>query len=481
MIITFFARLCRIWRLHTTPLSVVLVALVLSGCGPDMTLMSEQQEAQIGAREHQKIIKAYGGIYDDPGVNAYVNHILEKVAAASDRPDIKFRVTVLDSSVINAFALPGGYTYVTRGLLALANSEAEVAAVIGHEIGHVTARHSAQRQTAALGTAVLAGVIGAVANSQAPGSRQAVNDLLNIGGTALLAGYSRSQEYEADDIGVRTSAKAGYQPEAAADFLQSLGRESAFEKEQSGGKSAPEWLSTHPSTDERVARAREISAPYFLDRASFQTGHATHLKAINGIVYGDSAKHGYVAGQSFIHPHLKMRFSVPKGFVLENSDKAVVATDPKGNAITFDTAKTTGSIEDYVAQHWIRGEGAERRSLRVAGYPALRLVLNLPLKYQEALAVKTPDGQVYRFLVAREQNDKGRTMDFVIRSLQVHDTARAVRPLQIQVQRVRDGQTVSALAQKMIVPNNAEKRFRLLNGLSKGAVLKAGQDVKLIQ
>jgi len=455
------------------------LCLPITACGPDMTIMSEQQEAQIGAREHAKIVKHYGGVYDDPGVTAYVNQIMKKVAAASDRPDIPFRITVLDSPIVNAFALPGGYTYVTRGLLALANSEAEVAAVIGHEIGHVTARHSAQRQTAAVGTALLAGVLGAVINQQAPGNKRVVNDLVDLGSSAVLAGYSRSQEYEADDIGVRTSAGAGYQPEAAADFLASLGRESEFEKKLSGGKSAPEWLASHPSTDERVARAREISAPYFLDRKNFRLGRDTHLAAINGMTYGETMKSGYVSGQSFLHPELKLRFAVPKGFKLKNGEKAVVATDDQEQSIVFDMDRRDVNLGDYVSQYWIRGDGHVRTETQISGAPALRIKLTSSQKYREALAIKGEGGQIFRFLISLNQSDGGRAMDALMASIRLNDPT--VRPLQIQVVTVRAGQTVSGLANQMVVPDNPVERFRLLNGLQEGDGLKVGQKIKLIR
>lgn len=273
------------------PLSRILISMlvfVLVACGPNMTLMNERQEAAIGRKQHDKIVKEFGGVYQNEKVTAYVNSIMQRVARASDRPDIEYHITVLDSPVVNAFALPGGYTYVTRGLLALAQDEAEVAAVIGHEIGHVTARHAAQRHTAAVGASILAGVLAAVAGSQAPGNERLINDAVNLGGSALLAGYSRTQEYEADDIGVRVSAGAGYQPDAAARFLARLARESDFQSQDGKAKSAPlaDWFSTHPNTAERVQRAREIAVPFMLDRGDYRLGRTAHLDAINGLAYG---------------------------------------------------------------------------------------------------------------------------------------------------------------------------------------------------
>jgi predicted Zn-dependent protease len=277
-------------RLLSLVLALAMTSIV-TACGPKMTLISEGQEAAIGKQQHGKIVKEYGGRLQSAALQAYVDGIMKRVAKASNRPDIPYQIFILDTPIINAFALPGGYTYVTRGLLALANDEAELAGVIGHEIGHVTARHSAQRYTAAVGANIVANILGAVARAQAPGTEDVVGKAAQLGGSALLAGYSRGQEYEADDIGVRSSAKAGYEPEAAARFLASLGRESAFQATRANRKASPlaDWFSTHPNTDERVQRARQIALPYRLDGNSFRKGRDAHLQAIANLAYGDPA------------------------------------------------------------------------------------------------------------------------------------------------------------------------------------------------
>ena len=171
-------------------IATLCLAVTLSACG-GATLMSEADEAKIGAQQHPNIVREFGGAYINPKLNAYVEAVMTRIGRHSDRPDIDYRITVLDTPMVNAFALPGGYTYVTRGLLALADNEAELAGVIGHEIAHVTARHGARRQTAAVGTAVMAGVLGAVLNARTGLSGRAAGDLLNVGGSAILAGYSR--------------------------------------------------------------------------------------------------------------------------------------------------------------------------------------------------------------------------------------------------------------------------------------------------
>jgi len=204
-------------RVKNTVLTLV-AAIVLSAC-TNLVTMTPEQEAKIGATNHPKIIKEYGGVYNNPAVKAYVEEIMGRIAKSSDKPDMRYRITVLDTPMVNAFALPGGYTYVTRGLVALANSEAELAGVIGHEIAHVTARHGMKRQSSQQSAAVLVGVLGAAINVGTGLDVGVATDLARLGGGAVLAGYSREQEYEADNLGIQAMSRAGYDPTAQADFL----------------------------------------------------------------------------------------------------------------------------------------------------------------------------------------------------------------------------------------------------------------------
>ena len=199
----------------------------LLACAPAHQASAQKQNS-VNNPEHKKIIQAFGGVYEDFEVGSYVAGLSLKIAKSSDDPESKYRVTVLDSPQVNAFAMPGGYTYVTRGLLALANNEAEVAAVMGHEIAHVTAAHGTERQRTSIGAAILASVLGNVMNSRV------ANQIIDIGATGLMAGYSRKQEYEADDLGVRSLYRAGYDPYAGGDFLAAMGRLSEREARLSG-------------------------------------------------------------------------------------------------------------------------------------------------------------------------------------------------------------------------------------------------------
>ena len=262
------------------------------------TLMSSEDEAAEGAAAHPKIVSAYGGVYGDPVVGSYVTGVTQRIAGATQLPDQHYRVTVLNSPVINAFALPGGYVYVTRGLLALVDDEAELAGVLGHEIGHVIARHGAQRQTAALGTTLLGAVLGAVAGDGA------VNQVVSLGGQGLLAGYSRDQEYEADSLGVRYLAGAGYDPYAQGDFLAAMDENAKAEalitgESDTGGS---DWLASHPATPERVAAARREAQATQVPRGQGERNKQALFHRIDGMVYGDGPEQGLIRGQTFFTP-----------------------------------------------------------------------------------------------------------------------------------------------------------------------------------
>lgn len=483
-----FSGKSRVW------LPLVFATGLLAACGPNATLMSEADEARIGAEEHGKIMKAYGGAYGDERVNDYVEAIMEKIARASDKPDQEFQITVLNSPVVNAFALPGGYTYITRGLLALANSEAELAGVIGHEIGHVTARHGARRHTAAVGAAIVGSVLGAVLSNRTGLDPQAAGDLINFGGSAILAGYSRSQEYEADDIGVRVLGRAGYRPEAQADFLAALSGYSSYMRD--GRVGAPAWLSTHPSTDERVARARQKAAAFKPDRARgngaagapLTQGRNRHLQIIDGLPFGDDIKQGLIRGQRFVHPDLRFEFTVPKKFTLKNAPDRVTATHKNGMELLFDLA---GRKEAQRPVDYIRNDWAPRRSqldvsaLTVDGRPAALGKLRRGGKYIELLVIEYSLSQVMRFALISPANLSGNAqsaMQTVQRGVKLLSAAQAARikPDRIRVITVQPGDTLASLSRNMATDERRQDLLLALNNLQKPVTLKPGMRLKLV-
>ena len=463
----------------------------LAACG-GVTLMSEADEAKIGAQQHPNIIREYGGVYENAKLTAYVEAVMARIGQFSDRPDIAYRITILDTPMVNAFALPGGYTYVTRGLLALADNEAELAGVIGHEIAHVAARHGARRHTAAVGTAVVAGVLGAVLNARTGIDSRATGDLINVGGSAILAGYSRDNEYEADNLGIKAMARAGYEPQAQAELLQSL---AAFASYQSGGKQAKaSWFSTHPNNAARIAKARKkADAAAEKMSALGQIGTDRHLQMIDGMVFGDGARQGIVRGQRFEHGALGLRFDVPRGFKLENAPRRVTASHDNQVQIIFDLdARIANETpEAYLRSTWAAGQKLTRfQKLTIDGKAAALGTMKTQNGIAVLLAIDGGPKQIMRFgvLAPRGRNSAAeaamaslrRNIDFL-----TPQQAGAIRPYRLLIVTVKEGESVASLARKMRFPTGAGEidkigLFRVLNGLNEGDRLAAGSRVKLI-
>ena len=347
------ARICR--RL----LPVVLLAPVVSACvtqnpatgGQDFTpFMSPEKEVIVGAEEHPKMLKQFGGVYDDPEIGGYVASVGGRLAAHSERADLQFHFTVLNTPAVNAFALPGGYIYISRGLLALANSEAELASVLGHEIGHVTGRHSAQRYNRSVMLGLGSAILGAIARNRD------VSQLAQMGSELYLKSHSRDQEHQADELGIRYLARTGYNTQSAVAFLRTLQADTALSRAIAGkqGKDpATSIFSTHPRTAERVQRTATETAG--------ANGNAPDLRArlldkIDGMIYGDDPAQGLIRGRIFFHPKLGFTFTVPKGFRLTNTPRAVLAEDRSGARIILDhePEQWRGSLSRYLTNKWGR-------------------------------------------------------------------------------------------------------------------------------
>jgi predicted Zn-dependent protease len=471
---------------------MLLIAGVLAGCTTNAatgksqlaTLMSADDEARAGAEAHPKIVAAYGGVYKDERVGEYVARVTSRIAKGSDRPDIAYRVTVLNNQVVNAFALPGGYVYVTRGLLALVDDEAELAGVLGHEIGHVIARHSAQRQTAALGASVIGAVLGAVVGSQA------VNQVVGLGGQGLLAGYSRDQEYEADALGVRYLAKAGYDPYAQGDFLATMEEQRKLQALITGQKydASADWLASHPATPERVAAARDHAADTGMLPGTGDRNRNGLMRAIDGMVYGDSPEQGFVRGRIFIHPTERIRFEAPPQFTVVNGPDAVLVQGPNKTLAKFDSGAKSPNVEigTYLAGVWasgIRISPVDR--FTVNGMPAASALTKIGEYNARLVAIEVEPGRAYRFLMGTlpatgTRHDKA-LHDLVMsfRRLSTAEAAKA-KPLRIRIATVKSGDTVASLGARMAYPDFRVERFRALNGLDANERLTPGMLVKLV-
>ncbi len=473
---------------------LAVLILTASGCSTNpatgesaFTLfMSPADEIRVGAQEHPKILKRFGGVYDDPDVGGYVAEVGGRLVANSELPRLSFTFTVLNSPEVNAFALPGGYVYITRGLLALANSEAELAAVVGHEIGHVVARHTAQRYSQAVVAGLGAALLGAAVGGD-------VEQLAQLGSELYLASFSRDQEYQADQLGVRYLRNAGYAPDAMAGFLKNLIRNKALE-ELLLEENQPEagFFSTHPNTPDRVARAGALAVG-----AAGVTRRDALFDTIAGLVFGDDPAQGLVRGRRFSHPDLGLTFEAPPGFRLVNTEQAVYARSKNTGVVRFDAVRRDESHPDpliYLTQIWapnIRLLEAERITINgfLAATAAAQVSGTLD-DYRGTLdarfvVIQFPGNKLYRLLFLSPPlrtdalRDDFQRMTFSMRLLSATEVAQLV-PLTVEVLQVSSGATAESLAAGLPFDERRLERFRVLNGLDLGEQPVSGQKVKVI-
>ena len=430
--------------------------------------------------EHKKLVAQFGGEYRWPAAERYLNDILVKLAAASDVPAAPYRVTILNTPVVNAFALPSGNLYVSRGLLALANDDSEVAAVMAHEIGHVTARHALSRAEREKQAALIAQAA-TVIQSRQKGEEVESSQRLSF------AGFSRLQEIEADRIGVTVIARAGFDPYGAARFLASLGRSTALRAELLGQRSTdrPDILATHPSTPERIAQAtqaaRQIGAP-----GVGKSDRVGYLAAIDGMNFGEDPGDGLVRGRNFLHPRLQFAFTAPEGFALENTARALLGKSPGGaEAVRLDSvpAASTTSLEAYLASGWLEGllPSSVQAGL-VNGMPAAFGVARAG-EWNFRVAVVRKDNDIYRMMFAARALNEDAERRFrasidSFRPMSAEEAAR-VKPQRLVI--VKAGsESAEDFARRMATPDRPLDTFLLLNGLTQATPLQSGAPYKLV-
>lgn len=449
-------------------------------------LMSEQQEQSIGAAEHQQIIKEYGGVYDHAGIQAYVNEIGQKLARQSDRPDIQYHFTVLDSPIVNAFALPGGYVYVTRGTLALANSEAELAAVLGHEIGHVAARHQASRYSQGvltqLGATVLSAAIGMPAASQAIG----------LGTNLYMSSYSRDQENEADMLGVRYLDRTGYDRMAMSDFLRDMQMHQSTDAQIKGKQEKKaDFFSSHPDTAGRVATSR-AEAQKYPPAAKPVENRDRYLSMMRGLLYGDNPSQGFVRDNTFYHPDIGFALSVPQGFNVDNKPERVAIEGREGTVLVLDMAdgKGAGSAENYVSQVWLKGQAQSVEPLDVNGMRAATTALQGSIKNQPVnvrlLAIEYDAKSFVRMQMLIPNGVSQAAVDDLKRiTYSFHRITAAekkmAKPYQIDLVKAGAGDSVQSLATRMNVDKMQVEQFAALNGMTPAQPVVAGRMYKVVR
>lgn len=452
--------------------------------GSKVRSMSQSERAQ-GAQAHPQLLEEFGGTYNASQA-AYVTRIGRKIAVQSGLANAAsdYTITLLNSPVMNAFAVPGGYVYVTRQLLSLMNDEAELASVLGHEVGHVAARHSQKRNTRST-----IGSIGSVLLGVLTGS----SELAQIAGQAsqlYTLSYSRSQEYEADDLGIRYLKRAGYDPFAAADMLDSLGRSSALDAQLAGRdaeKGVPSWARSHPLTQDRVARARREAA----GGTAKTRNRDVFLNALDGTIYDDDPKQGVVDGRVFRHPDLKFQFEAPAGFTINNGTQSIAIQGNGGQAQFAGGSLGGGGLEAYVGKVFQAVGGQQisysqpRRStvngLEAAVSTARANTQSGPVDVT-VTAYRWSGDQAFHFLTITPASTGAGPFAAMLNSMKrLSDSeAASIRPRVIDVVTVKQGDTVTSLANRMAYSDLKTERFLTLNALEAGRALRPGEKVKLV-
>lgn len=455
----------------------------------------DPKDVQESTKEHAALIQEFGGA-ETGNRAAYVDGVGRRVSAYSGvaNPGQTLHFTTLNSPVENAFATPGGYVYITRQLMGIMNDESNLAFVLGHETGHIAARHSKRRESAATKNSIL-GVLGAVLGG-------VVGD--NIFGNLIsqsaqqfskyrTLSFSRNQEYEADVLGIRYMTQAGYDPNGAATMLSQLGAASALESRVQGqaNRSAPEWTQTHPLTQNRVTQAQRVARQTGRVGTGMRNRDA-FLAQLNGVMVDDDPAQGVIEGRSFTHPDLGMQFQVPTGYLMQNSASSVDIQGSAGQA-QFSTARYDGNMQNYIGQVLY---GLTEGKTQVQMGQTQRTMVNGIPTYVAIGRANTSNGQVDVSIVAYEW-DRNTAYHFImltqagqgvgpftpmINSLRRITTqeAAAIRPRIINVVAVKSGDTVQSLATRMAYRDYQVDRFVALNGISANSRLVPGQKVKLV-
>ena len=443
-------------------------------------------------QEHAEIVQELGGAETGPRA-AYVESVGRRIAAPSGVAPNAYRFTLLNSAVENAFATPCGYIYVTRQLMALMDNESELAFALGHEVGHVAANHAQQRESVASRQSVL-GVLGEILGSVVGGGfGSAIAQAAQTRSALATLSFSRDQEYQADNLGLRYLVSAGYDPAGAAGVLAALSRNSALQARIQGrtNRQTPEWASTHPLSENRMQRA--VAAARATGRLNMGLRNRDQfLNQLEGVYVDDDPAQGVIEGRTFTHPDLRIFFAVPQGYLMQNGTTAVSISGSAGKA-QFSGGRYNGSLENYIGLVLQELAGGQ---VRMAVPPAQRTMINgIPTAYTtvrantssgaidvSVFAYQWSPNTVYHFvMLTRGGAGVGQFVPMVesIRRITPSEAA-AIRPRIIDVHTVAPGDTVQSLASRMAYRTFQLDRFLSLNNLAANSRLVPGQKVKLI-
>ncbi|HTP72494.1 MAG TPA: M48 family metalloprotease [Burkholderiaceae bacterium] len=493
---------------------LLVAAALLAACGTtvvnpvtgqaERTVMDEQAEIAEGAKAHQGVLQEYGA-YDNPKLQAYVDDLGQRLAAQSHRANLKWTFTVLDSAEINAFALPGGYVYVTRGIMAYLDSEAELAGVMGHEIGHVSARHGAQRatrqQSAGIGV-IAATVLGAVIEAAGvSGATNIASQVSQSAAAGYIASYSRDQESQADELGAEYLARNRYDPQNMVDVIQVLKNQEQFaiDTAKAEGKPAPQaggWLASHPANDKRLADIKAFAAKYKGQAGGYaDDGRARYLQAVDGMDFGDSRAQGVVRGRNFYHEGLGIALTAPQGWQIQNSQEAIALVNGAGDAglLVRLVPPKAGTTHDDVIKNVVKPTDGRTEKRTVHGLAATHFSGTYRNSQGQSrpltmTLVSGPSDRIYwlqyaaKDAAARQRAEPGlQEAESSFRALTAEDRA-AARPWRVQTVPFPRGGFGELAKSSSLPPARAEAQLRLINGVYGGGTgPQAGQMVKLVR
>ncbi len=475
-------------RIYPFILIAIIIAAIAVACAVnpvtgkrELMLISEQQEISLGMETDQQIRSQYG-VYNDARLNAYVQRVGATMTAHTHRPQLKYSFTVLDSPVVNAFAVPGGYIYVTRGILAMMNSEAELAVVLGHELGHVNARHSARRLSNMIFVQAGLAVGSALSETFAD-----LAGIAGIGIQLLFLKYSRDDERQADRLGVEYARQGQYNPAKMIDFFASLQKLG----DMSGGHSLPGFLSTHPLTSERIVNTEAMIAD---SDTQLKVAQDAYFNRIDNMIYGADPRQGFVEGNAFYHPEMRFKFSYPSQWKIQNTPAQVtlVSQDEKA-AVILQAEESSENLMTYAQKKAANLKDAQMlmdRSLTINQLASYQQVHDYPQENQQDLRILSTyikyGPHIYTFTALTTEDafsDYNQQFEPLINSFSRLNDKRYLnrRPRRLTYTKGDGRQTLQALFQKAGMPKDIWPQFAIMNSLELSQIPARGQRVKIVR
>jgi len=471
---------------HFIILALLLAVSISCAVNPvtgkrELMFYSEAAEIDLGRQTDQQVRAMYGA-YDDPALNDYVRRVGMLLVPHTHRPHLNYHFAVLDTPVVNAFAAPGGYIYVTRGILALFKTEAELATVLGHELGHVNHRHSVKKMSQ-----MLLVQVGLAVGSALSETFKDISGLAGVGIQILFLKFSRDDERQADTAGVNYSRSGGYNPEQMINFFNALQKMGDL---SGGGHSLPGFLSTHPLTADRI---RDAYGMLFETDRQLTVNKNNYLNRTKNMVYGEDPRQGFVEGNTFYHPNMRFSFAIPGGWKLENQRSQVILVSKDENAaVILSVEETQEALREYAESQGSKLEGAtflNDSSTRINGLNSYQRLYEIPQENKSSLKMRTSyirkQAHIYSFASFSTTENYG-NYDFqfgtIVGSFRNLTNPKYLnrKPFRIKLVKADGRSTLRTYFQRARIKKDIWPRFAIMNGMELGDVPKRNQLIKVL-